>query len=481
MRLTDLEGKKIAILGLSVEGISTAKFLLTHGVGELTLLDKKSLGELGKEVSELASDKAIELKFGDGYLDGLTNFDVVFRTPGFPLWHPALRESGKTGVIITSQTKLFFDLCPCPIVGVTGTKGKGTTATLIYEMLKASGKDVFLGGNIGRPPLDFFDQLNQSSLVVLELSSFQLEDLGKSPHLAVVLMTTSEHLASAAPDSPNYHRSLAEYLAAKKNIVRFQKPDDLAVINADFENALKVAADGAGKKHFFSVRRGLLPGAFLHKDQLVACLGIEREVICRRDEVLLRGEHNLQNILAAVLAARLMGIDLPRVREAVKSFRGLEHRLEFVGEVGGVKYYNDSFSTTPETAVAAIKSFAEPLIVILGGSDKGSDYAELGRILGEMANLKAALLIGQMAKRIKRAADEAGGFPPKALVVGGLKDMKEIVAKAESLAALGDVVLLSPACASFDMFKNYKDRGEQFKKEVSNLSNVSNSNNTSNL
>lgn len=474
MDIDYLRNKRVAVLGLSVEGISTAKFLLGKSV-PLTLLDKKELDDLGEEAIKLSGYQEVKTRFGEDYLEGLEDFDVIFRTPGFPLWHSVLQKAKEKGTIITSQTKLFFDLCPCPIIGLTGTKGKGTTAALIYEMLKASGRNVYLGGNIGRPPLDFLERLDKNSLAVLELSSFQLEDLEKSPHVAVVLMITSEHLASAAPDSPNFHRTMGEYIGAKENIVRHQGRGDLVVVNADFENSRKLALGVKSEVFYFSTKNTSDRGAFLEGENLVIGFGHGWEVICRRAEVFLRGEHNLQNVLAASLVARLMDVDRAKVREVARTFKGLEHRLEFVREVDGVKYYDDSFSTTPETAMAALHSFAEPLIMILGGSEKNSDYILLGQELHRCPNLKAVILVGVTAGRIEEAVRVAGGFADRVRVVRGLKDMGGIVKAAAAAAAPGDVVLLSPACASFDMFKNYKDRGEQFKKRVSDLSDVSNS------
>lgn len=468
MNIDYLRDKKVAVLGLSVEGLATAKFLLDKGI-PLTLLDKKELVELGEEALRIAGYRGVKTKLGKGYLGGLGDFEVIFRTPGFPLWEPHLQAARKSGVVVTSQTKLFFDLCPCPIIGVTGTKGKGTTAALIYEMLKAAGKGVYLGGNIGQPPLAFLEKLAVNSLAVLELSSFQLEDMTVSPRVAVVLMVTSEHLASAAPDSPNYHRNREEYWEAKKNIVRYQKPDDYAVINFDCEISRLFGGETKAQSYYFG-RLGLGPrGTYVKDGAVVFRQEGRQEKVCSVEEIFLRGRHNWENVCAAVTVAKILGVSLAEMRGVIKTFKGLAHRLELVAEVGGVKYYDDSFSTTPETAVAAIGAFNEPLVIILGGSEKNSDYTKLGRVVSRAKNLKAVLLIGQTAGRIRQAVREAGGFPRGCAVAEDLGSMKEVVAGVQKFAAAGDVVLLSPACASFDMFKNYKDRGEQFKEEVSRL------------
>ncbi|MCL5004168.1 MAG: UDP-N-acetylmuramoyl-L-alanine--D-glutamate ligase [Patescibacteria group bacterium] len=471
MNLWRLRNKKVVVFGLGVEGFSTAKFLAENDV-EFGIAEKKELSELPSEVREFVKKNKTPFKSGKTHTDKLENVSIIFRNPGIPLWNPKLQEAVKNGAEVSSQTKLFFELCPCPIIGVTGTKGKGTAATLIYEMLKASGRDVYLGGNIGQPPLEFINKLTKDSVVVLELSSFQLEDLTQSPHAAVVLMVTQEHLDSQSPDSPNYHRSLKGYLEAKKNLVRFQNADDLAVINYDFPASRVLSEDTKAKTYFFSTREKIEKGAFIEGEKLILKVNGLGQELCKKTDVFLCGEHNIQNILAASLASLLLGVGKETIINVIKSFKGLEHRLEFVREFKGVKYYNDSFSTTPETAIAAIKSFTEPEILILGGSEKGSDYGDLGRLVAQSLNIKAVILIGVTAPKIKEAIRRGLTSSTTGLkfnLVEGLSSMKEIVEKASSLSKPGDVVVLSPACASFDMFKNYKDRGEQFKDEVNQL------------
>ena len=466
--LEELSGKKIAILGLSIEGSSTAKFL--EGLGlSFTVLDQKSAEQFDPQLLRDDGNGRIRFILGPRYLDKLGSFDLIFRTPGFPLWHPRLLEAQKSGAKITSQTKLFFDLCSCPIIGVTGTKGKGTTSKLAFEMLSSSGFNTFLGGNIGDPPLDFLPLLKKDSVVVLELSSFQIEDLNKSPHIAVVLMTTQEHLSSQSFDSPNFHRSREEYVEAKRSIVRFQRADDFAVINRDYEASKSFAKDTRGQTVFFSTQSEVDFGSGIEDGWLTVCLKRTCLRLLRKEEVFLRGEHNLQNVLAAATAALLFGSKVEKVVEVAKSFKGLEHRLEFVREINSVKYYNDSFSTTPETAIAAINSFIEPLVLILGGSEKGSDYTELGQAVARSGNIRAVLLVGVTAGKIKDSILKILGGPRSIDIREGFGSMNEVVGKSFELAKIGDVVLLSPACASFDMFKNYRDRGHQFKEAVNFL------------
>lgn len=465
----NLKGKKVAVLGLSVEGIATAKYLLKKGA-KVVGCDKNPPQKLGENY-HLIKKLNVPLQLGKNYLQNLNEFEIVFRTPGMSLSLPELQNGQKKGVEISSQTKLFFNLCPCPIIGVTGTKGKGTTASLIYEILKKDGKDVFLGGNIGNPPIKFVDKLTNKSLVVLELSSFQLEDLDVSPHIGVVLNITSDHLFSVAPDSPNYHSSQKEYLTAKKNIVRHQKGNDFAVLNHDYQVSKNFAKITPAQVFYFS-RKKKLRGAYVENNKIF--LDISKSIfIGKTENLILPGEHNWENVTAAICASSLAGASSSAIKKAVFEFKGLEHRLEFVREVKGVRYYNDSFSTTPETAIAAIKAFRKPMILIAGGSEKGLDYTLLGREIIN-SSVKTLILIGQIADKIEKAVRTANmldvtGNMPK--IIKNLTSMNQIVRRAVQEARPGDIVVLSPASASFDMFKNYKDRGKQFKNEVEKIEN----------
>ena len=459
--ISDWKGKKVAILGLGVEGVASAKFLHKQGA-IVTILEKKPEDEIESTFLEQARKLGVTLVFGDDYLSNISSYEVIVRSPGVRLATPELHEATKKGSILTSQTKLFFDLCPCPIIGVTGTKGKGTTSTLIYEMLKRSGKDVYLGGNIGKPPLDFLDTLTSQSIVVLELSSFQLQDLDKSPHIAVMLMVTSEHLD--AYGGQNYHEDLSEYIDAKRNILKFQTSSDFAVLNRDYPATNESDIYTDGKVYYVSRERVTENGCYVNQGSIWLRLeGRERKVIDTK-EILLPGAHNLENICAAVMAVTLLGVAREDIVAVLRSFKGLTHRLELVREVNGVKYYDDSFSTTPETAVAAIEAFTQPEVLILGGSSKKSDFSELGRVIHKAKNIRAIIGIGVEWEVIKDEILKSDGKVP--FLVEGARDMRTIVAAAAKIAKPGDVVLLSPACASFGMFKNYKDRGEQFKKEV---------------
>lgn len=476
--ITDFKNKKIAILGLGVEGVATAKFLAEKG-GKIWILDNNKKENIDQEFLTSVEKIAEGFICGENYLETLSDFDMIVRSPGVRRLTPELLEAEEKGVIITSQIKLFFDLCPAKIIGVTGTKGKGTTSSLIYEMLKESGKDVYLGGNIGVAPLDFLPKLTGSSWVVLELSSFQLQDLEKSPHIAVMLMVTSEHL--------DHHKTTEEYIDAKRNLLRFQTPEDFAVINRDYPASNESDILTEGKVFYFSRERETNNGCFALNGKVILRVSSVSKVskvskaldtpgtldtrdtfIINTSNIFIPGKHNYENVCAAVMAATLAGVGKDAVVKVLKTFKGLEHRLEFVREINGVKYYDDSFSTIPETTIAAIEAFEAPEILILGGSSKHSDFSKLGIVIREAKNIKAIIGIGSEWEEIKsQFPPPVGGyqFP----IIEDLKNMKEIVAAAAKIAKPGDVVLLSPACASFDMFKNYKLRGEEFKKEVSLL------------
>jgi len=433
--MTDYKNKKIAVLGLGIEGRDAINFLLQKG-GAVTLFDKKNEAEL-----DFTGIDKTKIKFilGEKYLDkGLKDFDYIVRSPGVYRYISEIKEAENSGVKVTSAIKIFFEECPGRIIGVTGTKGKGTTSTLIYEILKASGKDTYLSGNIGKPYLELLDTLSTESWVVMEMSSFQLIDMEVSPHIAVVLNITEDHL--------DWHVSRDEYVHSKENVVKYQKDSDFAVINEEYKVCKNFADIIKGKIVFFS--KNTLEDKF-------------------KQGLLLRGEHNLENIAAAVSAARCVGVSDEIIFNTVKSFKGLEHRLELVGEFEGIKYYNDSFATGPQPTIAAINSFTEPETLILGGSDKGLNYGELGKVIKSRSNIKSIILIGSTAEKIRFSfSGENNRFTVYNL---GSSSMTEIVKKAREVSEKGGVVILSPASASFDMFKNYKDRGNQFKEAVQSL------------
>lgn len=432
----------IAIVGYGDQGRSALEYW-NIASNKLTVCDRNAV---------VAVPDGIETQLGPEYLRDLDRFDLIVRSPGV---HPDTIVAAADKHIlskVTTVTNEFFRVCPTAnIIGVTGTKGKGTTSTMIARMLEAGGHRVHLGGNIGVPPLDLLkNDIKPEDWVVLELANFQLIDLRYSPPLAVCLMVVPEHL--------NWHADMAEYLRAKQQLFRWQQPENVAIFFAGNENSRNVAAVSPGKKiPYFS-----LPGAVVEAGSII----IDGHKICETSELKLLGRHNWQNICAAVTAVWQVMQDTSAIRHVLTTFSGLEHRLEFVREVNGVKYYDDSFGTTPETAIVAIEAFEEPKVLILGGSDKQSHYEALARTIARnQTTVRQILLIGETAGKIRDAL-EAEHI--RNIVPGGAT-MHDIVETAQAVAQPGDIVLLSTGCASFDMFENYKDRGNKFKAEVAKL------------
>ena len=441
-----LHQRRIALLGLGVENRALARFLHARQIS-FSVCDARAPATPVEGVQQW--------RIGDRYLDDLTDFDLLFRTPGLPTLDPRLREARRCGVEVSSQTRLFLQLCPAPVLGITGTKGKGTTTALMYALLETDpAARVFSGGNIGRPPLEFVDELQPTDRVVLELSSFQLQDLDQSPHIAVVLSVTEDHL--------DYHADRAEYVDAKKPVCRYQKPGDILIVNRDCPTARTFAEESPATLWAFSTTTPSIPGAWIADGQLWACCsGTQPIAVCPVADLPLRGQHNWSNVAAAVAGALAFGASATHFAEAICSFKGLPHRLEYVAERDGVTYYNDSLATTVDAACAAIQAFDAPLLLIAGGASKGADFSTLGTAIAE-ANVRAVLLIGQEAPRIAAAVQQAGVGE----IVHYCRDLPQALDTARHLAQTGDVVLLSPACASFDQFASYAERGDLFKRLV---------------
>lgn len=451
------KNKRIAILGFGLEGRDLAKFLMNRGA-KITVFDQKEKEELNLEG---VNEEKIQFVCGKTYLSrGLLDFEYIFRSPGIYRFLPEIVKAEKRGVKVSSALKLFFDLCSGKIIGVTGTKGKGTTSTLIYKILKSSSKNVYLAGNIGKPCLELIPRLNKSSWVVLEISSFQLIDLHESPHISVVLNITSDHL--------DWHKNRKEYVEAKTNIVKHQKKNDLAVLSSDYDSSKDFAKYTKGKVFYFS-RRRKINGSFVEDNKIKLLIGEEKYQIGNTKDLLLRGEHNWENITAAVCVSRLAGAKINAIKKVVFSFKGLEHRLELVGKIGGMSFYNDSFSTNPQPTIAAINSFDEPITLILGGSDKGLDYIEMAREIARKENVKRVVLIGQISSKIQNVLKKAKYR--REILFLGKSNMKKIVRDSIKKTPKGGIILLSPATASFDMFEDYKDRGNQFKQAVKSFKN----------
>lgn len=432
---------KIAILGYGVQGRSAYEYWKKSGA-EITICDYKTGIKL---------PPGTQGSLGEDYLKNLEQYDTLVRSPSVKPEEIVKNNSPEILNKITSVTNEFLKICPTKnIIGVTGTKGKGTTSMLLTKMLKASGKSVHLGGNIGTPPLDLLkNNIQESDWVVLELANFQTIDLVHSPHIAVCLLVVPEHL--------DWHSDELHYYDSKKPMFKHQTEDDFAIYFSKNKLSEEITSVSKGQKIPYYEK----PGAIIENNELV----IANETICSVKDFKLPGEHNWQNICAATTAFWQIENNVQAIQKVAKSFSGLPYRLELVREVKGVKYYNDSFGTAPETAQVAIKAFTEPKILILGGSDKGLSFSGLAKTVSEN-NVKKVLLIGLMAEKIREELEKAGY---KDYVPGG-KDIDEIVQNAQKAAEPGDVVLFSTACASFDMFENYKDRGDKFNRAVIELS-----------
>jgi len=468
MKISDLVGKKIAVLGLGIENLYLCDFLLKNEIYKNEVRDQKNLLEIEEtftfEEKKILGSIKSKLLFvtGKGYLSGLDDFDYIFRTPGISSLLPEIISAKKNRVIVSSQIQLFFDLCPAKIIGVTGTKGKGTTASLIAKILEKNfspEKKIFLLGNIGQSAIDKIWQIDKDDLVVLELSSFQLQDLITSPKISVVTNLSEDHL--------NYHKSLSEYYDAKTNIIRYQSKLDFAVINQDYLTAFEMISQTDSNVFLFSGKNYVDKGAFVREIsdklyELVLRFSGREEVVCRSDELKIVGRHNLENIAAASIVAKILNVKTAVISRTIREFEGLAHRIEYVGTIDKAQFYNDSFATNPLSTISALESFAEPIILIVGGSLKNSDYQPLVKKIVEQKNVKKVIYFGQSGEIINHKL-LAMGF--KKSVFGGRK-IDKVIDLAKNLSKPGDIVLFSPASASFGMFKNYKDRGDKFRLEI---------------
>lgn len=450
MHLQDFQSGKIGVLGFGKEGQAVLAYLNKHGF-LAAIFDEKPQEEWSDEAKALAVKSGAEIITGENYLDSIHEYNLLFRSPGVWRRHPQILFAEASGTVITSQTKWFFEHTKATIIGVTGTKGKGTTSSLIYETLKAAGKTAYLTGNIGKTqPLEFMDNATSGDFVVYELSSFQLQDLTQSPHIGICLMVTSDHL--------DHHNDIHEYHEAKSAITAFQDKQDIAIFNADYPASKVIGNEGKGKKLIVSAKTQPKNGAIILNNVITFIRGNEEIRIDCSDRKL-RGAHNLENIAASGLACLELGIDKAIVGQTANDFAGLEHRLQYLGSFDGAGYYNDSISTVPETTIAAVRAFSEPIHLLLGGSDKGLSYDGLVEFLSQQSNIASITLLGETGKKIKSLLDHnSHAFE----VTGPFTDFSEAVKEAKSKAKQGDVVLLSPASASFDMFQNYADRGNQF-------------------
>ena len=452
-----LDSKKVAIIGMGVSNLPLLDYFYDKNA-KVTVFDKNTPSD---EIMEKINKYRYEVEIGEYNLSRLNGFDIVFRSPSVLPTREELVTAANKGAIITSEIEMVLKLAPCKIIGVTGTEGKTTTTSIIYEILKSSGKNCFLGGNIGKPIFTEIKNMKPEDIVVLELSSFQLMEMEVSPDISVVTNMYPDHL--------NIHSSYEEYQQAKKNIFLHQNENGVVILNYDNEITRKFADEVKSNLVYFSSLQKLKNGyVYDRKDETIKRYANGKsENILKKQEIKLRGIHNYENICAA-LAATASIVDEKSQIKAIKEFNGVEHRLEFVRELNGVKYYNDSIGTSPASTIAGLNAFDENIILLAGGSDKGLDYTEIGETIAK--KVRVLLLTGPAAEKIENATKLAMNKAGKETVeIIHCKDLQEAVSTANEKAKSGEIVLMSPASASFDAFKNFIERGIKFKEFVNNL------------
>lgn len=451
--LKGLSGRSVAVLGMGISNRPLLRLLAEAGA-RITLRDRQSREKLDPALCTQLALHGARFICGEDYLDGLCE-EVIFRSPGIMSSHPALVEAARRGSTVTSEMELFFEVCPCPIIGITGSDGKSTTTTLICEMLRAEGYNAHLGGNIGRPLLSDVPEMGEKDVAVVELSSFQLMSMKRSPHVAVITNITPNHL--------DKHRDMEEYVQAKKQIFLHQNAADTLVLNADCPVSAPFAAQAPGRVLTFSRRHDVPCGTFLYDGLLSLREGEDTSPLFAARDIILPGHHNLENYLAAAAAVSAL-VSAGSMEKVARRFTGVPHRLELVRTHRGVRYYNSSIDSSPTRTAAALSCFEQPVIVIAGGADKGIPLEPLGPLFVKHA--RAAILVGHTAERIRDAVLAAPGYQPDRLPVRICQSMEQAVAAAAELAVSGDTVILSPGCTSFDMYLNFEERGERFRSAV---------------
>lgn len=453
----NISDKKIAFIGTGVSHNNLIKMFIRKGL-DVTVCDKKTSEQMGDIYNELSA-MGCKFSLGENYLDAIYSSDIVFRTPGMYYLNPALTKAREAGIAVTSEMEVFFDLCPCKIIGITGTDGKTTTTTIISEMLERSGKTVHKGGNIGRALLPIIEEIKPDDIAVVELSSFQLISMRRSPDTAVITNIYPDHL--------NVHSGMEEYIGAKKNLILHQNAFSRTVLNMDNADTNALSSEVRGDLYKFSRTSVPERGTYLDSDGYLCFTDKGKtERLFHKDEIRIPGMHNVENYLTAIAA--LHGeVSAEVMLETARSFGGVEHRIEFVRELDGVKYYNDSIATSPVAVNAGLNAFSQKLIVIAGGSDKKLDYNMLAQPINE--HVKTLILLGATADKIEAAVKGYKDHSEENCRIIRVNSMEEAVETARKCAVSGDIVTLSPASASFDSYKNFEERGRHYKSIVNSL------------
>lgn len=449
--------RRVAVLGIGVSNIPLIDYLYKHN-SYVTLFDKKEEEKIDKTVINKIKDYGMKLSLGENYLDKLKGFDIIFRSPSIRPDIPEIVEELRKGAILTSEIELVMEICPGTVIGVTGSDGKTTTASLIYEILKENNKKCYLGGNIGIPLFTKLEEMDTDTYVVLELSSFQLITTKVSPNIAVITNITPNHL--------DIHKSYDEYIEAKANIFKYQDETGLLVVNYDNEITRNLAKKANGKVIYFSSKEKIENGIIVD-DKIIKRSedGLRRHILNTKN-MILRGMHNFENACAAIGATENI-IEIENQIKPICEFRGVEHRLEFIRKIDGIKWYNDSIGTSPTRTIAGLNSFDEKIVLIAGGYDKHLDYTSIAKPIVD--NVSALILIGQTADKIENAVRDELKEQRKTMNIYKVNTLEETTEVARKVAKLGEIVLFSPASASFDMFKDFMERGNKFKKIVQEM------------
>ena len=449
--------RKVAIIGLGVSNLPLMEYLYEKKAN-VTVFDERDIESISKNIMDKINTYGFSFNFGKEALKKLKGFNVIFRSPSCLPTRRELVDEANNGAIVTTEVELLMKMCPCKIVGVTGSDGKTTTTSLINAILKKAGYNTFLGGNIGTPLFTKLPEMRPEDILVLELSSFQLMGMEISPDIAVITNITPNHL--------NIHKDYEEYIEAKKNIFKYQNEKGILVLNYDNEITRNCEKEAKGKVILFSSKNKLDDGYIVDEDVIKECEDKIRKHILNVEDVILRGNHNYQNIATAIAATSSL-VDIDTAVEAIKEFKPVEHRIEFIREIDGVKWYNDSASSSPSRTLSGINAFKEEIILIAGGYDKNLDYTPLAKPIIE--KVKSLILIGQTSCKIFDAVKSELEKENKELDIHMCENLEETINLARKVAKAGQVVLFSPASASFDMFKNFADRGNQFKELVKKI------------
>ena len=449
--------RKVAVIGLGVSNIPLLDYLYEKKA-QVTVFDERTIDEIPQNIINKINTYEFKNSFGKNCLENLKGFNIIFRSPSCLPTKPELQEEANRGAIVTTEVEMLMEMCPCKIIGVTGSDGKTTTTSMINAILQKAGYNTFLGGNIGTPLFTKLPEIKPDDIVVLELSSFQLMNMHVSPDISVITNITPNHL--------NIHKDYEEYIEAKKNIFKYQDEKGILILNYDNDITRSCSKEANGKVIFFSSKEKLDNGFIVDENVVKECEDKVRKHILNTDEVILRGNHNFQNIATALAATKTL-VDTDVAVQAIKEFKPVEHRIEFIREIDGVKWYNDSASSSPTRTLSGINAFKENIILIAGGYDKNLDYGPLAKPVVD--KVSALILIGQTAEKIFDAVKGEADKQNKKIDIYMCDSLEQTIDIAKKSAKKGDVVLFSPASASFDMFKNFADRGEKFKNLVNNI------------